>query len=65
MFEPLLGLLTRGYVESKCDNRPISGWSGSAAMSAREVMGLRSNPCRKWAGLNISPRRSRANVASR
>ena len=44
MFEPLLGLLTRGYVESKCDNRPISGWSGPAAMSGREVMGLRSNP---------------------
>jgi hypothetical protein len=44
MFEPLLGLLTRGYVEQKCEYRPISGCSGSGARSAREVMGLRSNP---------------------
>jgi hypothetical protein len=58
MFEPLLGLLTRDYVERKCENRPISGWSGSAARSAQEVTGLRSNPFRGVGEVVRSWRRS-------
>ena len=44
MFEPLLRLLTRGYVAAGCEEWPILGTPWPAAGSAGEVMGLRSNP---------------------
>jgi hypothetical protein len=46
MFEPLLGLLTWGYVAAECAGWPNWGTPWSAAGSAGEVMGLRSNPFR-------------------
>ncbi len=42
--QTLRGPLIWGCVEPECDYGPISGGSMAAARSAREVMGLRSNP---------------------
>jgi len=46
MFEPLLGLLTRGYVAGEVGRWADFGLRLNRQEVASEVMGLCSNPCR-------------------
>jgi len=45
MFEPLVGLLNRGYAVSRSEPSANMGAAGPVGYPAPEVMGLRSNPC--------------------
>jgi len=54
MFEPLLGLLTRGYVMGKAGQRVVFGLRFTRQEAAREVMGLCSNPYRSVPGVERS-----------
>ena len=51
MFEPLLGLLTRGYVAGEAGRRADFGLRLTRQQVASEVMGLRSNPRRSHTGV--------------
>jgi hypothetical protein len=45
VFEPLVGLLNRGYAVSRSEPSANMGAAGPVGNPAPEVMGLRSNPC--------------------
>ena len=63
MFEPLLGLLTRGYVAGRAGRGADFGLRLTRQDVAREVMGLCSNPCRSVAGVEQSWRQPEAGAA--
>jgi hypothetical protein len=54
MFEPLLGLLTRGYVAGKARRGADFGLRLTCQGVVKKVMGLCSNPCRRVAGWSVS-----------
>ena len=51
MFEPLLGILTRGYVAGEAGRGADFGLLLTRHWVVRNVMGLGSNPCRSVAGV--------------
>ena len=63
MFEPLLGLLTRGYVAGEVGRGADFGLRLTRQEVASEVMGLCSNPCQSVAGIDQSWLRPEAGAA--
>jgi len=63
MFEPLLGLLNRGYVAGGGWREADFGLRLTRHGVVRKVMGLCSNPCRSVAGVEQSWRRPEAGAA--